>query len=93
MQCEIELSKHAKRDLEKVPRQIKFKLQIWIDTVERIGLLETRKISGFHDEPLKGDRQGQRSVRLNIAYRAIYEITELGEIHLIKILEVTKHDY
>lgn len=93
MQCEIELSKQARRDLAIVPRQIKLKLQAWIDTIERIGLLETRKIPSFHDEPLKGDRKGQRSIRLNKAYRAIYEISDKGEIHLIKIVEVNKHDY
>jgi proteic killer suppression protein len=93
MKCEIELSKKAKRDLEKLPHHIKLKLQVWVDTVERMGLLETRKIPSFHDEPLKGKRVGQRSIRLNIAYRAIYEVTEKGEVHLISIVEINKHDY
>lgn len=93
MKCEIELTKQAVRDLEKVPHQVKLKLQVWIDAIERIGLLEIRKIPSFHDEPLRGNRRGQRSIRLNKAYRAIYEITAAGEIHLIKIVEVNKHDY
>ncbi|STX29298.1 Uncharacterised protein [Legionella beliardensis] len=27
--------------------------------------METRKSPGWHDEPLKGERAGQRSIRLN----------------------------
>ena len=48
---------------------------------------------GFHDEPLKGKLQGQRSVRLNRAYRAIYVEHETGEVELIEVLEVNKHEY
>lgn len=50
-------------------------------------------MQGYHDEPLKGDRKGQRSVRLNKAYRAIYEEKNNREIKLILILEVSKHEY
>ena len=48
---------------------------------------------GFHDEPLKGKRQGQRSVRLNRAYRAIYVERGTGAVELIEVLEVNKHEY
>lgn len=51
-----------------------------------------RKITSFHDEPLTGNRQGQRSIRLNRQWRAIYCIHENGNIY-IEILEVTPHDY
>ncbi len=55
---------------------------------------EVRKISGYHDEPLKGkQRNGQRSIRLSKRYRAIYMIDEANTIHFIKIIEVNKHDY
>lgn len=40
-----------------------------------------------------GRRQGQRSVRLNRAYRAIYVEHENGEVELIEVLEVNKHEY
>jgi proteic killer suppression protein len=46
-----------------------------------------------HDEPLKGDRQGQRSVRLNRAYRAIYVEREDDEVALVDVIEVNKHGY
>ncbi len=35
-----------------------------MEAVEEDGLQEVRKIASFHDEPLKSDRQGQRSIRL-----------------------------
>ena len=59
----IELTKNAQIDLVNVPGFIKDKLLLWIDAIERLGIHEVRKISGFHDEPLKGDRKGQRSIR------------------------------
>jgi proteic killer suppression protein len=55
--------------------------------------LAVRKIPGFHDEPLKGDRKGQRSIRLSKAYRAIYVIGNSGNIEIAEIIEVHKHDY
>lgn len=47
---------------------------------------------GYHDEPLKGARVGQRSIRLNRAYRAIYVIKNDG-IEFGSVEEVNKHDY
>jgi toxin HigB-1 len=52
-----------------------------------------RKIPELHDEPLTGDRKGQRSIRLNKAYRAIYLEGQRKELHIISIIEVNKHDY
>jgi len=60
----VEISKHALNKLEKVPRPILDKLQSWIEAIEIEGLREVRKLSGFHDEPLKGKREGQRSISL-----------------------------
>ncbi len=56
-------------------------------------LEETRKIPGYHDEPLKGKWKGHRSIRLSKAYRAIYEINEDGQLTIIEIVEVSKHEY
>lgn len=90
---EVKLSRKAENNLIRLPRHIIFKLQIWIDGVRTHGLSEIRKRPGFHDEPLRGKRQGQRSIRLNNAYRAIYEIDRSGTIHFIDIIEVNKHEY
>ena len=62
-------------------------------SVEAIGLEEVRKVPGFHDEPLKGDRKGQRSIRLNRAYRAIYVANKGGTVEFVSVEEVNKHDY
>ena len=88
----VEISKNALKELEKVPRPILDKLQSWIEAVEIEGLREVRKLSAFHDEPLKGKRKGQRSIRLNRSYRAIYTI-RIKKIEFVFIEEVNKHDY
>lgn len=90
---EVVISKKAEKDLKSTPIHIAFKLKVWIDNVKNEGLREVRKRPGFHDEPLKGKRQGQRSIRLNKGYRAIYEIDMSGTIHFIEIVEVNKHEY
>ena len=89
---EVQLSKRAERDLKKVPRPILKKFDLWVDSIMEIGLGETQKLKGFHDEPLKGKRKGQRSIRLNKAYRAIYKIVQ-NKVRFIEVLEVNKHEY
>lgn len=76
-----------------MPDYIKDKLLLWVDDVERIGIQKVRQVPGYHDEPLKGDRIGQRSIRLNKAYRAIYIENFNTEIRIVSIIEVNKHDY
>lgn len=87
------LTKSAKKNLEKVPMYIAIKLYEWIEAVTHDGLIEVRKIPGFHDEPLKGNRKGQRSIRLSRSYRGIYEIASDGKMEIVEIVEVNKHDY
>lgn len=89
---QVELSSSAKKDIRKVPKHIVTKLLSWIDSVEDIGLKETMKIKGYHDEPLKGKRKEQRSIRLSKGYRAIYIITK-NEVEFVLIEEVNKHEY
>ena len=69
------------------------KLFEWIDAVSHDGLTEVSKIPGYYDEPLKGQRKGQRSIRLSKAYRAIYEVGNNGQSEIVEIIEVNKHDY
>ena len=87
---QVSLSKKAQKDIDSVPDQIQRRLIRWVLSVHTNGLAATRKTPGWHDEPLKGDRKGQRSIRLNKAYRAIYE-ERTGEI--LEIVEVNKHKY
>lgn len=92
MKTSVELSDKAKKQLKKLPKHIVFKFYAWAEFLSEVGLLEVRKSKGFHDEPLKGDRKGQRSIRLNKSYRAIY-IEINGSIELIEVLEVSNHEY
>jgi proteic killer suppression protein len=87
----ISRSRGFEKQLDRVPDFIRKKVLFWIFLVESNGLAEVMKSPGFHDEPLKGERKGQRSVRLNKAYRLIYRVVQ-DRVH-IELLEVHKHDY
>lgn len=93
MRTLVDIKKKATDALEKMPLHIVTKLQSWVQAVEKYGVAKVRQVKGYHDEPLKGDRKGQRSIRLNKAYRAIYEETIDKTVHLILIVEVSKHEY
>ena len=88
----VNLTSKAKKDLNKIPDYIQIKFYSWAKDVEEFGLAEIRKIPGFHDEPLRGKRKGQRSIRLSKAYRAIYEVVD-GEPQIVEVQEVNKHKY
>lgn len=90
---QVLLGKKVELELKKLPIQIIIKFRGWIEYVELYGIQRARLIKGFHDEPLKGQRKGQRSIRLNKAYRAIYIELQNNEIQIIKVIEVHKHDY
>jgi toxin HigB-1 len=85
--------KKASKVLLKTPPQVQQKFALWQIKLETDGLRETRKISGFHDEPLKGTRFGERSVRLNSFWRAIYVERKGGSMEIIEVIEVTPHAY
>jgi len=89
---EVVVSKEAQKDLRTVPKQVARKFEQWRLAILVDGLEETRKIPGYHDEPLAGDLAGTRSVRLSGAYRAYYRIED-GEIRLVRVTGVDKHRY
>jgi len=93
MKDRIEISNKAQKDLRKVPNHIVKNFQRWALLVEDVGLVEVRKIKGYHDEPLSGDRSGERSARLSKAYRVIYIETPDKRINIVNVLEVNKHEY
>ncbi len=89
----VEISKNALKDLKKLPVHILDKLQSWVEAIELEGLREVRKISGFHDEPIRGKKRvGQRSIRLSRSYRAFYSIKK-NKMEFIFVEEVNNHDY
>lgn len=89
----VVLKRRAQKQLRTVPRYVAVKLQGWVEMVETQSLEEARKIPGYHDEPLSGQRRGQRSIRLSRSYRAIYEIHDDGVSELVSVEEVSKHGY
>jgi proteic killer suppression protein len=88
----VEITKHAEKQLRKVPDHIRVNLMIWVAAVELDGVAEVRRAPGYHDEPLKGTRAGQRSIRLSRSYRAIYEMKK-DAVEFVSVEEVSKHDY
>jgi len=88
----VVLGEGAAKDLRTVPKAIQVKLLGWVDAVVLRGLEEVRRVPGYHDEPLKGARKGQRSIRLNRAYRAIY-VEVHGAAEFVRVEEVSKHRY
>jgi toxin HigB-1 len=82
----------ASKQMKRAPHYITEKLLNWANEVETFGLAAVRKHKGYHDEPLKGRRQGERSIRLNRHWRAIYCVRTKG-LMLVCVLEVTPHEY
>lgn len=93
----VEISTRAARDLRRVPQHVVVKLMGWVAAVEDQGLEEIRKIPGYHDEPLRGKRAGQRSIRLSRSYRACYVVRDRSDagyvVEFVSVLEVNKHAY
>lgn len=93
MITEVQITKNALKDLRGTPLHLQEKFRAWLVAVNKVGLEETRKRPGWHDEPLLGDRKGQRSIRLNKQWRAIYLIKSKEIIEFVAITEVTPHAY
>jgi proteic killer suppression protein len=87
-------SKLATKQLRKAPPQVRNAFAYWVALIAEHGLLNVRKIPGFHDEPIAvGPHAGQRSARMNRAWRAFYVIRRDGSVDLVEVVEVNKHVY
>ncbi|GGG04743.1 MULTISPECIES: type II toxin-antitoxin system mRNA interferase toxin, RelE/StbE family [Cysteiniphilum] len=89
----VELTPDAQKRIIKIPKQIIYKLRLWTVQVESLGIRKVMQIKGYHDEPLKGERKGQRSIRLNKSYRAFYRKLDNGDIEIIEVFDINKHKY
>ena len=81
------------RQLQKLPNGVLVAFRAWVKTIEMVGLWETQKMRGYRDHTLKGQRRGQRATCFGRSYRVIYEPHKSGEIYIIRVEKVTKHDY
>ena len=92
METLVQITRQARKGLENGPAYIQDKFFDWIHSVQMLGLGAVRKSPAFHDEPLQGKRKGQRSVRLNKQWRAIYTVTDQEQV-IVTVLEGNAHDY
>jgi proteic killer suppression protein len=89
----VTLSPRAQKDLRKCPSHIVRNLMAWIGAVQAEGLEAIRRMPGYHDEPLHGLWKGHRSIRLSLAYRAIYIVQDDGIVEFALVETVNKHLY
>jgi proteic killer suppression protein len=90
---EVIWGRRVSKQLDKLPTHIRDKFFSWVDDIDLLGLGDVRKRPGWHDEPLSGARKGQRSIRLSRSYRAIYIERQTGQMELLEVIEVSKHEY
>lgn len=83
--------RRLERRLRGLPEEVLKRYQKWKDIVTISGPRGVRLIKGFHDEALRGEWRGFRSSRLGRRYRVIYRIQ--AEMVLVKVIDVTAHDY
>ncbi len=82
----------VEKNLLRTPKALVIKFQKWVDDIEKYGLEEVRKVRGWHDHALKGNRAGQRAIYLDKQWRAVYVI-EGDEVKIVKVIEVHPHAY
>lgn len=93
MKAQVQFSKLAAKGFQKAPPHCQAKLLAWKDLVEADGLEAARTLETYRDHALHGDRAGQRAIRLNYQWRAIYVEDQQGSIKLVTLEEITPHDY
>jgi len=80
-----------RKSCNSAPEAVVKKYELWKNIVFRHGPEKLREFPGFHDEKLKGRREGERSSRLSLQYRVIYSVDRT--IVTIFVLEITPHKY
>lgn len=79
---------------KRLPVAIREKAMDWAESIELFGLAKVvGEAKGLSDHPLKGKRVGQRAIYLNYKWRLIYEIEASRDQIIIKVKEITPHDY
>lgn len=89
----VVISTAARKDLRKCPTHVVRKLMAWVGSVQAVGLEVTRRTPGYHDEPLKGQWEGYRSIRLSRSYRAFYQVKTDDTVEFALVETVNKHEY
>jgi len=83
------------RDIAKICRQLPplvvKKYELWKNIVFRHGPEKLKEFPGFHDEKLKGGRKGERSSRLSLQFRIIYQVER--NVVTVFVLDISPHKY
>jgi proteic killer suppression protein len=53
---------------------------------------QVRKLPGYHDEKLRGELDGMRSVWITKAYGVFYYETADGKVKVAEVTKVSKHE-
>ena len=92
MKDRVELAK-VKKHLDRLPKRIYNLFLIWVDLIENDGWEHTKSLKVYRDHALKGVWKGFRSASLKWSYRVIYQHQKDGQINIIKIERISKHEY
>ena len=92
---EISISKKAMKYLQRVQPHIRYIFQAWVKIIEQKGIEKVQKMQRFKAHLLKGDRKGQRAIKLNKFIRVIYELEKRNNGQcIVKVKEIRgDHDY
>jgi len=83
--------KRLSRKFVKIPIEVLKWYEKWKDIVYLSGPAGLREFNGFYDEALSEERKGQRSSRLGLQYRVIYQVK--GQEVIVEVIDLTAHDY
>lgn len=76
----------------KIPKEVLKNFEKWKAGIKQQGLLEIRKIPGYHDEPYE-KFPGSRSIRLKDGWRVFYKIENQDGKEIINVFKISLHDY
>jgi len=77
--------------LRRLPVEILKRYEKWEDIVRVSGPQGLRRITGFHDEALRGRGEHHRASRLGLQDRVIYRVEE-RQVQVL-VIDITPHDY
>ncbi len=90
---QVRWSRKVQKQLDDLPEYIVGSFYDWAKAVEKDGMESIRKLAGYHDEKLRGELAGLRSVRISKAHRVFYFESADGSIKVAEVTKVSKHEY
>ena len=72
----------------RLPKNVEKKFLEWEKAISEKGLVEVKKMPGYHDEPLASIK-GRHSVRMSDGYRACYETLIKDGVEIVNIITIS----